>query len=99
MPDTIASVRTIGPSRWGRIADVVSTATAMTITLLTVPKPGRCRSGIHIRSTATPVMAVMVPKLSDRCRDKPWWNTSQGLTPSPPAIISDMDAPYSHSPT
>ena len=99
IPATMASERITRPSRCGSNADVASTATAITTTLLTVPRPGRCRSGIHISSTATPVMAVMVPKLSERWLSRPWWNTSQGLTPRPPAIIKDIDAPYSHSPT
>lgn len=99
IPDTIATVLIGSPSRCGNIADVASTATAITTTLLTVPRPGRCRSGIHISSTATPVIAVMVPKLSERWLSRPWWKTSHGLTPSPPAIIKDIDAPYSQSPT
>lgn len=66
MPDTMARVLIGSPSRCGNTADVASTATAITTTLLTVPRPRRCRSGIHISSTATPVIAVMVPKLSER---------------------------------
>ncbi len=41
IPATMARVRTKNPSRCGNIADVTSTATAITTTLLTVPSPGR----------------------------------------------------------
>lgn len=71
MPDTMADARSTTPSSCGNIAVVVSTASAMTITLLTVPSPGRCRSGIHISNTAIPVIAVIVPKLSGRCDSRP----------------------------
>ncbi len=71
IPDTMASDRISRPSRCGNSADVESTATAITTTLLTVPRPGRWRSGIHISSTATPVIAVMVPKLSETWLSRP----------------------------
>lgn len=71
IPVTMASDRITSPSRCGNSADVASTATAITTTLLTVPKPGRCRSGIHISKTAAPVIAVMVPKLSETCLSMP----------------------------
>ena len=66
----------------GSTASVASTASPITTTLLTVPTPGRCRSGIqqqqHERADDD----------RDRCRAsqprwraRPWCSTSHGMTP------------------
>ena len=51
------------------------------ITLLTVPRPGRCPSGIHSSSTTTPTKMPTVPIGMPVRSDKPWWNTSHGASP------------------
>lgn len=71
MPPTSMIDRTATPSTSGIQASDTSTAIAMTTTLLIVPNPGFCRSGIHASNTRTPVIAVMAPKLSGRCRLTP----------------------------
>ena len=48
-------------STGGRTSSVTFIATPTRIALETVPIPGRCRSGIHRRRTATPTMIVQVP--------------------------------------
>jgi len=48
----------------GRTNSVASVANPSTITLLTVPIPGRWRSGSHSRRTAAPTRMMMTP--SDR---------------------------------
>ena len=50
-------------------------------TLLTVPIPGRWRSGIQSSSTATPTMIAHVPIARPNVRDRPWWKTSHGIEP------------------
>ena len=60
-----------------------STASPITNTLLTVPRPGICRSGIQASSTHAPVMITTVPNDSPVWFAMPWWNTSHGSSPSP----------------
>ncbi|SNS31842.1 hypothetical protein SAMN05421642_101569 [Rhodococcoides kyotonense] len=72
MPDTIIGILIASESTSGSQFNDTSTAIAMTTTLLTVPSPGFCRNGIHTRSTAIPVSAVIVPKLRSTCRPTPW---------------------------
>ncbi len=72
MPATIIGTAIANPPASGSHPSDTSTATAMTTTLLTVPNPGFCRSGIHASNTRTPVTAVIAPKLSGTCRPTPW---------------------------
>ena len=93
IPPTSRLTRAGSPAGSGISASAASTLTAMTITFATVPIPGRWRSGIHSRSTTTPVTAVTRPKLSGRCWARPWWNTSQGFRPSVARICIAMLVP------
>jgi hypothetical protein len=52
------------------------------MTLLIVPMPGRCRSGIHSSMTSAPAMMIHVPMDSPVRRASPWWSVSQGSLPS-----------------
>ena len=61
----------------------------MTIALLTVPTPGRSRSGIHSSSTARPTRIDHVPIGIPVCRESPWCSTSHGTRPYPPSTSSD----------
>ena len=58
---TIIATRTANEVGVGSIASPASTVTAMTMTLATVPTPGRLRSGIQATSTATPTTADAMP--------------------------------------
>jgi hypothetical protein len=59
------------------------TTVPTTTTLPSVPRPGRCRSGIQSSSTATPTMIAQVPVGTPVRRARPWCSTSHGSTPSP----------------
>ena len=67
IPVVSSATRAAMPSTAGSQLSETSTDTAMTTTLLTVPTPGFCRSGIHASRTTSPVNAVIIPKLSGRC--------------------------------
>lgn len=71
IPVTNNAARRGSASTSGNHASDTSTAIAMTTTLLTVPRPGIWRKGIHARRTARPVSAVIAPKLNGRCRLTP----------------------------
>src|SRR5690348_11164607 len=72
----------------------MSTTIPMTRTLLTVPSPGRCRSGIQPSSTITPVAMVMVPNETGTNRAMPWCSTSHGMLPSCDRRNRAMLTPY-----
>ncbi|MGY1984651.1 hypothetical protein ACI792_00325 [Blastococcus sp. SYSU DS0669] len=65
----------------------------MTRTLLTVPSPGRWRSGIHASSTSAPTAIVTVPSDHPSRPASPWCSTSQGITPSAERTRSAIEAP------
>ena len=65
----------------GTTARPASTASPMTITLLTVPMPGRCRSGSQSSRTPAPTMITIQPNRSPVRSLTPWWNTSHGSRP------------------
>jgi hypothetical protein len=65
----------------------------MTITLLTVPIPGRWRSGIQSSSTITPTTIVTVPNDKPVSRATPWWKTSHGMVPRCASTMSAMLTP------
>ena len=63
---TIISTRTSKSSGVTMSHRPRSAASPITITLLTVPRPGFCRSGIQSSKTTAPTTIVTVPKLSGR---------------------------------
>ena len=65
----------------------------MTMTLETVPSPGRWRSGIQRSRTSAPTMQTHMPVPRPMRRDRPWWKTSHGSAPSPASRISAALAP------
>ena len=65
----------------------------MSTTLLIVPSPGRCRSGIQSSSTSAPTMIITVPMASPTWRAMPWWKTSHGSRPSPARTCSAAPTP------
>ena len=77
----------------GNTASPASTVTAMTMTLATVPMPGRFRSGIHASSTTTPTTAEATPMVIPVCPARPWWKTSHGSRPSPARTIIAIEKP------
>ncbi len=89
----MSAMRPASASGAGISASARSTANAMTITLATVPTPGRCRSGTHSSRTATPVIAVIVPKLSGVRSDRPSCSTSHGFSPRAARSCMAMLAP------
>ena len=60
-PETSRTIRIASRSGAGKAASVASTARPMTTTLLTVPIPGRWRSGIQASSTSAPTTIVTMP--------------------------------------
>jgi hypothetical protein len=92
-PDTSSTMRSHMADGVGISQSAASTARPTTTTLLTVPMPGRCRSGIHSSSTTAPVAITTVPNDTGRCLATPWWNTSHGSRPSRARIISAMLVP------
>ena len=70
-PSSIRPTRGAGASMSGSTRSAASTASPMTTTLLTVPRPGRSRSGIQLSSTSSPTAMVTVPRLHPSCRASP----------------------------
>ena len=82
-PDTMTAACT-GSERGGVTTARTRSMTAPTTTTLhSVPRPGRCRSGIHSSRTAAPAMIAQVPMGMPVRRARPWCSTSHGSTPSP----------------
>ena len=71
----------------------------MTSTLLTVPRPGRSRSGIHSSSTTIPVRIVTMPNEMPVESETPWCSTSHGMLPSSERTTIAMLTPNRTSPT
>ena len=46
-----------------------------------------------IAVAAAPTTIVTTPSDQPSCRDRPWWRTSQGITPSEERTISAIDTP------
>ena len=67
------------PAATGSSNDPTST------TLLSVPSPGRCRSGIQSSSTSAPTMMTMTPIASPVRRRCPGGRRPRGPAPDPPA--------------
>ena len=68
------------------------------MTLLTVPTPGRCRSGTHRSSTRAPTTADTRPSDPPTLREIPWCRTSHGMTPSSARTSKAIEKPYSARP-
>jgi hypothetical protein len=68
------------------------------MTLLSVPRPGRWRSGIQASSTSAPTTIETTPMDQPIRVDRPWCRTSHGMLPSIDRMISAIEAPYSASP-
>src|SRR5947209_6332112 len=98
MPATAKPVCVTTMSGLASMLSVASTATPTSTELANVPTPGRCRVGIHARSTNPLVAMTAAPSETPRCRARPWCRTSHGITPSDDRTNSAMDTPYSHSP-
>ena len=97
-PDTITTTRTGSECGGATTARTASMTAPITITLHSVPSPGRCRSGIHSSSTSAPTMIAQVPMGIPVRRDSPWCRTSHGSTPSPASSSMESLIPYSTSP-
>ncbi len=70
----------------------------MTSTLLTVPRPGRCRSGTQASRTTAPTTTDDTPSVMPVLRAIPWSSTLHGISPSSERASRAMDRPYSASP-
>jgi hypothetical protein len=97
-PLTITTTRTGSAWGGGMVASTRSITPPTMTTLHSVPMPGRCRSGTHSSSTATPTMTDHVPVCSPIRRASPWCSTSHGSTPSPASSSIESLTPYSTSP-
>jgi hypothetical protein len=92
-PPARRQIRSGSASGAATTASVASTATPMTTTLLTVPSPGRWRSGIQASSTSAPTRIDTTPMVQPSRSARPWCSTSQGMLPSVDRMISAMEAP------
>lgn len=90
---TIIATRTGSDVGAGISQSATSTVIAMTMTLATVPMPGRLRNGIQASRTATPTTADASPIVMPVRIARPWWNTSQGSSPNPARTIIAIDTP------
>jgi hypothetical protein len=61
--------------------------------LLTVPTPGRCRSGTQASSTSAPTTTETVPIDQSSRVARPWCSTSQGMLPSVERMSSAIEMP------
>ena len=77
---------------------VASTTSPTTITLLSVPKPGRRRSGSQATSTSAAVPMTTQPIDRPVTPASPWWRTSQGPRPRSARTISAKLAPKATRP-
>ena len=73
-------------------------ASAITMMFITVPSPGRWRSGIHSASTATDTPKVVHPMPNPVRTLSPWASTDHGEAPRAEARISASPVPNNHSP-
>ena len=58
--------------------------------LLTVPSPGRCRSGIQASRISRPKAITQKPMVSPTRRARPWLKTSHGMLPRSERMTSAM---------
>jgi len=98
IPAARKAARTASARGWGSTGSTASTTSPTTITLLTVPMPGRCRSGIHASRTTTLTAMTTQPIGSPARLASPWWNTSHGSSPSRAATSRATLTPNSTSP-
>ena len=98
IPPSISGMRHASGAPPGSSASVTFIELPTRTTLLTVPRPGHCRSGIQPSSTTAPTRIETVPIASPVWKAMPWWSTSQGSRPSPERTWRAPDAPYSASP-
>jgi hypothetical protein len=96
--DTITAARTGSECGGATAARTTSMTAPISTTLHSVPRPGRCRIGIHSSSTAAPTMIAQVPVARPVRRASPWCRTSHGSTPSPASSSIESLIPYSTSP-
>jgi hypothetical protein len=97
-PESMTAYRAANPWTDGMSASTTSITNPTTITLLSVPIPGRWWSGIHTIRTSTPTMITHVPTPSPSLRDSPWCSTSHGSTPRPAINTIAPLTPYRTSP-
>ena len=98
-PPTMHPIRAAQPVASGTSSRPTFNDTPTSTTLLTVPGPGRCRSGIQNSRTAAPTITDTVPIARSSCSASPWWNTSHGSSPRPERTCNAPDNPYDPSPT
>ncbi len=92
-PAVMHPTRASHPDTCGSSARLMFIDVPTRTTLLTVPSPGRWRSGIHSSSTAAPTMITSVPIARPASRASPWWKTSHGSRPRPERTWSAPDSP------
>jgi len=83
IPPSISGIRHNSGAPPGSSASVTFIELPTRTTLLTVPSPGHCRSGIQPSSTTAPTRIETVPIASPVWKAMPWCSTSQGSRPSP----------------
>ena len=99
IPAARKTTRTTSARGWGSSGSTASATSPTTITLLTVPMPGRCRSGTQSSRTATLTAMSTDPMGSPARLASPWWNTSHGSSPSRAETSSGTLTPNRTSPT
>ena len=87
------------PSGVGRIGNMCSMATAISIAFRIVPIPGFSLSGIHNNRTATLTKNVAWPMVRSVINAIPSAKTVQGVLPTPAATITASPVPNIQSPT
>lgn len=97
-PPAISAIRAHSACVAGSTASVASMARPTAKTFETVPRPGRCRSGIHSSSTTTPTAIVTSPMVRPDRLASPWWSTPHGSMPRPAETSSAELTPYSARP-
>ncbi len=98
MPAARKPARTaIGPGAGSTVSAALAASPTST-TLLTVPNPGRCRSGTQASSTSAPTAITAQPNRMPSTRATPWFSTSQGDRPSLAWTISAMLTPNAARP-
>src|SRR4051812_11718673 len=99
IPATSNGMRAASSSGSGTTCSARSITSPTVSVLSTVPRPGRCRSGIQNTRMTSPTTITTVPMLLPVFAAMPWWSTSYGLTPSRACSVIAIPTPSTGIPT
>ncbi len=92
-PAISSAAQLVASCAGAKASSIACRTSPKTTTLLSVPRPGRWRSGIQKSSSSAPTKHTQMPVPMPVRFARPWCSTSQGTLPRPESRINDALKP------